>query len=89
MIVRANPNIDTPHPIHVTIKIASLAPLCKQATLVYDTSSNKAKLLSAHIHKLDNRHTFALLIQRILPLTMSQKTSGIEVAKLNKKDLLN
>ena len=39
MIVRINPNIDIPRPIHVTIERASgLAFVC-------DTSSNKAKFV--------------------------------------------
>ena len=39
MIVRTNPNIDIPHPIHVTIERAS------GLTLAWDTSSNKAKFV--------------------------------------------
>ena len=39
MIVRTNPNIDIPHPIHVTIERAS------GLALVCDTSSNKAKFV--------------------------------------------
>ena len=39
MIVRTNPKIDTPHPIHVTIERAS------GLALVCDTSNNKAKFV--------------------------------------------
>ena len=45
MIVRANPNIDTPHPIHVTNEIASLSPLDNLLALVCDISINKAKFV--------------------------------------------
>ena len=50
MIVRTYPNTDTPHPIHVTIEIASLSPLDDLLALVCDISS-----INPHMHKLAPR----------------------------------
>ena len=83
MIVRTNPNIDIPHPIHVTIERASgLALDC-------DTSSNKAKFVKWSHVQLTYSSYFWISDTLHPSFDHAPKTPGIEVAKFNAKVLLS
>ena len=83
MIVRTNPNIDIPHPIHVTTERAS------GLALVWDTSSNKAKFVKWS-HSQVRYLSYFWISDTLHPsFDHAPKTPGIEVAKLNSKALLN
>ena len=77
MIVRTNPNIDIPHPIHVTIERAS------GLFLVCDTSSNKAKFVKwSHVQL--TKPSYIWISDTLHPsFDHAPETPGIEVATTN------
>ena len=88
MIVRTNPNIDTPHPIHVTTEIASLSRLDNLLALVCDISSIKAKFVKWSHVQLTYPSYFWIVDTSHPSFDHAPKTPRTEVAKLNPNAVL-